>query len=161
MSWTDIYKGIKSFDPNQMGTTGWCAFHICCFLHQVDICLLTDINFIFRRCQVEIEDSRAPKNTDLHTSEAHLSQNDFWEIALLRQRKASDKLFKLKCFHMVISTQWLLKKSTSVFKIASLQSCLEQGIEKVASANCKVVHFRVSRVLLLWFYRSSVTTVLI
>lgn len=101
----------------------------------------------------------APKTTDLHMTEAHISHNDFWESALLRKRKASDKLFKLKCFHMVISMQWLLKKSTSVFKIASLQSYLEQGIERVASANCKVVHFWDSHVRLLWFYSSFVPTV--
>lgn len=61
----------------------------------------------------------APKNTDSHMTEAHISQNDYWETAPQRKRKASDKLFKLKCFHMVIPMQWLLKNSTSVFKIAS------------------------------------------
>lgn len=90
---------------------------------------------------LEVNTPVAPKNTDLHMTETHISRNDFWETALLRKRKESDKLFKLKCFHMVISMQWLLKKSTSVFKIASLQSYLEQGIEGVAAANCKVVHF--------------------
>lgn len=72
------------------------------------------------------------KKTDLQMTEAHSSQNDCWESAVLQKEKASDKSFKLKRFHMVISMQWLFKKSTSVFKIASLQSYLEQGIERVA-----------------------------
>lgn len=44
---------------------------------------------------LELNTPVALKNTDLHMTEAHISQNDFWETALLRKRKASDKLFKL------------------------------------------------------------------
>lgn len=99
-------------------------------------------NFIFWGFHVWIEYSSGTKNTDWST---RLTKWLLGECSSAK-RKAFDKSFKLKCFHMVISMQWLFKESTSVFKIASLQSYLEQSIERVASANYQVVHFWASHV---------------
>lgn len=99
-----------------MVVTGWCALIYLLLSTPIQTGVCSQIfNFIFCGCPAQIEYSSGTKKT----SEAHISPNCCWEAAVRQKRKASDKWFKLKCFHMEISVQRLLKTSTVVLKIVS------------------------------------------